>query len=156
MSAIGGIHAALKTLIATDGATAALIANAPFPAAGVSGKAVYDDGSAPQPTQVTPMSALAPWVTVGAWTEVPFGVLGSRAWDCTGQVKVTAQGTEAQGQAIVAALSALLFSLPPTYLTVAGFASCCIVEFQVQPVLLETLAGVLTRSWPVIVRVYAT
>ncbi len=149
MSALGLVYTALKTAIATDATTAALIASSPGTWAGVSGKAVYDDGGAPQ-------GGTMPWVTVGAGTEIPQSTLRARGWNCTVQVKVTAQGTEATGQAIVQALSALLFPDAPKYLTVTGFTRCWVDEFTQQPTLVTTVAGVVTREWPVILRVYAT
>jgi hypothetical protein len=97
-----------------------------------------------------------PWITVGAGTEIPFSSFRSRGWNCTVQVKVTAQGTEATGQAIVAALSALFMPPGPFYITVAGFTSSWVDEFSVQPTLVTVVAGVVTREWPVILRVYAT
>jgi hypothetical protein len=148
MSALGGIIAALKTLIATDGPTAALLASTSA-WQGTSGKAVFDDGGAPQ-------GAAMPWVTVGAGTQFPSSTFRSRGWNCTVQVKVTAQGTEATGQAIVTALSALLYPAAPLYLTISGFASAWVDDFSVQPTLVSTVAGVVTREWPIILRVYAT
>lgn len=147
---MGGIHGALKTLIATDSATAALLANAPGAWAGTSGKAVYDDQTAPQ-------GSAMPWVTVGAWTENLFSGFQKRGWNCTGQVKVTAQLSEEAGQDIVKALSILLApDSGPRYLTVAGFPSTWVDDVSVQPTLVTTVSGVVTREWPVIVRVIAT
>lgn len=148
MSALGGIYAALKTLIAADATTAALLAST-VAWQGTNGKAVYDDGAAPQ-------GGLMPYITVGAGTEVPFSSFRSRGWNCTVQVKVTAQGTEATGQAIVSALSALFYPTAPLYVAIGGFTSCWVEEFTVQPTLVTTIAGVVTREWPVILRVYAT
>ena len=156
MSALGGVIAALKTLCAADAGVAALLANSPGAWAGVNGKAVYDDGAAPQPTQALPMSTLTPWITVGAGTEIPQGTLVRRGWDCTVQIKVTAQGPESVGLAVVAALSALLFpDGTRRTLTVAGFPTCAVMEFTVQPTLVSTVGGLVTREVPVIVRVYA-
>jgi hypothetical protein len=149
MSALGLVYTALKTAIAADATTAALLASSPGAWAGVSGKAVYDDGGAPQ-------GGTMPWITVGAGTEFPLNTFRSQGWNCTVQVKVTAQGTEAEGQAIVRALSALLFPEEPVYLTVDGFTSCWVDEFAQQPTLVTTLASVVTREWPVILRVFAT
>jgi hypothetical protein len=156
MSALGGVYAALKTLIATDATTAALIASAPFPGLGVSGKAVYDDGAAPQPTQVVPMSSLTPYVTIGAGTAIQASGFRARGWNCTVQVKVTAQGSEATGQEIVRMLSALLLPNAPRYLTVTGFTSSWVEDFTPQPTLVTVIGAVVTREWPIIVRVYAT
>jgi hypothetical protein len=149
MSALGGIYTALKTLIATD-ATAALLANAPFSGAGGSPntKAVYDDGAAPQ-------GGSYPLIVVGAGTSVQASSLGSRGWNCTVQIKPIAQSTTTV-QAIVTALSTLLMPIPPRTLTVAGFTSCWVDDFTEQPALIEVIAGVPTRSVPIIVRVYAT
>lgn len=154
MSALGGVYAALKTLIAATPAVTSLLATAPVALGG--GAAIYDDGAAPQPTQAQPLSTLTPWLTVGAGTEVPFSTFRSRGWNCTVQVKLTGQISEAAGQTILAALSALLLPSDPRYLTVAGFPSSWVDEANQQTPLVETIGGVLTRSWPVIVRVYAT
>lgn len=150
MSALGNIYGALKTLIAADATTAALLASSPGAWSGTNGKAVYDDGAAPQGSSM-------PWITVGAGTEVPESTFRSRGWNCTIQVKVTAQGSEAVGHAIVRALSALLMPEPgPRELTVSGFVSCPVTEFTLQQTLVTTLAGQVTREWPVILRVFAT
>lgn len=152
---LGAVYAAVKAEIAADVATAALLANAPAARGG--GKAIYDDGEAPQPTQAVPMSTLTPLVTVGAGTAVQSSTLRKRGWNCSVQVKVIAQGTEATVQAIVAALSALFLPEPGAkYVTVAGFTSSWVADVSVQPTLLELVGGVTTRSVPVILRVYAT
>lgn len=148
MSALGGIYTALKTLIGADATTAALLAASPGAWVGTNGKAIYDDGAAPQ-------AGSMPYLTIGAGTEIPMSSLAQNGWNCTLQVKVTAQGAEAIGQAIVNSLSALLFPMPRRYLTVAGFSTAVIQEFIVQPTLVTTIAGVVTREWPVILRVYA-
>lgn len=153
MSAIGVVHPALKTLIAATSGVTSLLATAPAALGG--GPAIYDDGAAPQPTQATPMSTLTPWLTIGAWTEIQSSALRRRGWNLTGQVKVTAQGSEAVGQAIVRALSALLMPDDGAkYLTVAGF-TCWVADFSVQPTLIGTVGGPLTREWPILLRVYA-
>jgi hypothetical protein len=149
MSALGGVYSALKTAIAADSGVAALLAAAPFAGAGVNGKAVYDEGAVPQ------LSAV-PYLTVGAGTEFPQSTFRSRGWNCTVQVKVTARGSEASGHAIVEALSALLLPPGPYELTVIGFTRSWVDEFTLQPTLIELIAGVTTRSWPVILRVMAT
>lgn len=150
MSALGVIQAALKTLIATDAATAALLANSPGAWAGTSGKAVYDDGAAPQGSSM-------PWVTVGVGTEIPQSTFRTRGWNCTVQAKVTAQGAESVGLAVIAALSALLMpNGGPRTLTVPGFTSAWVHDFAVQSTLVTTIGGVVTREWPVILRVMAT
>lgn len=159
MSAIDVVHPALKTLIAATAGVTSLLATAPVALGG--GPAIYDDGAAPQPTQATPLSSLTPWLTIGAWTEIQSSALRKRGWNLTGQVKVTAQGTTAQGteavgQAIVRQLSSLL--MPDTgakYLTVSGFESCWVDDFSVQPALISTVGGPLTREWPILLRVYA-
>lgn len=152
MSALGGIYTALKTLIATDATVAALLANAPFSGAGGSPntKAVYDDGAAPQVA-----TGGYPLITIGAGTSVQASTLGARGWNCTVQVKPIAQST-ATVQSIVTALSALLMPVPPRTLTVAGFTSCWVDDFNEQPALIELVGGVPTRSVPILVRVYAT
>lgn len=149
MSALGGVYAALKALIGADATTAALLANSPGAWAGVNGKAIYDDGAAPQ-------GSAMPWITIGAGTEIPQGTHGRNGWNCTLQVKVASQGPAATGEAIVAALSALLFPVGRRYLTVTGFGTAVIGEFSRQPELISQVAGVTTREWPLILRVYAT
>lgn len=157
MSALGGIYAALKAEIGADAGVAALLAAEPVTGVGVNGRGVYDDGGAPQATQAKPLSVISPYVTVGAGTEVPQSTFGSRGWNCTVQIKVTGL-SESVGQAIVGALSGLLFpnSPSPKYLAVPGFSSTWVHEFTVQPTLVSSLAGIVTREVPVIVRVFAT
>lgn len=150
MSALGGIYTALKTLIATDTAVAALIVNAPFVGAGgsVNAKAVYDDGLAPQ-------GGSYPLVAVGAGTSAQASSLASLGWNCTVQVKPIGKATD-NVQGIVTVLSALLLTIPRRPLTVPGFPSCWIEDVSEQPALYEIVAGVPTRSVPLIVRVYAS
>lgn len=155
MAALGGIYAALKALIAADSGVAALIANAPAGKGG--GKAIYDDGDAPQASSVQPFSTLSPYLTIGAGTEIAFSTFRKRGWNCTVQVKVVWSGAESTGIAIANALSTLLFQDGgPTTLTVSGFASSWVDDFSLQPTLVTTVAGVVTRELPVIVRVIAT
>jgi hypothetical protein len=154
MSALGSVFTALKTLIAATPSVTSLLAAAPAALGG--GPAIYDDGAAPQPTQAAPLSTLTPWLTIGAGTEIQSSALRKRGWNCTLQVKVTALGNEAVGQAIVRALSALLApDGGATYLTVVGFESSWVDDFSVQSTLVSTIGGAVTREWPIILRVYA-
>lgn len=148
--ALGAVYTALKTLIGSSTAVTDLIADAPAGFGG--GPAIYDDGGAPQSGRVMPD------LTVGAGTQVRFNTIRDSAWNCTVQIKVTWQGYESVGQTIQAALAALLYGGRP--LTVAGYTSSWIGaapdDYVAQPVLVTTIAGVVTRELPIIVRVFAT
>lgn len=154
MSALGSIYGALKTLIATDATTAALLANSPGVWVGTNGKAVYDDGEVPQFTAQQLLTAY-PLVAVGAGTEVQASTLGVRGWNATVQVKPIAK-TFDDVQEVATALSVLFLPVPPRVLSLAGFTSCWIEDVAPQSALQENSAGTLLRSIPLIVRVYAT
>jgi hypothetical protein len=147
--ALGAVYTAIKALLAADGTTTALLATAPTGFGG--GPAIYDEGAAPS-------AATMPYLTIGAGTMVPFDTFRSMGWNCTLQIKVvgigSGVGSEAAGQAIVAALAALLSR--GRALTVTGYTSSWCDEFVVQPSFVSVVAGVTVREWPVILRVYAT
>lgn len=144
---LGAVYAALKTALSGAGPLTALLATKTLGGA----PAVYDEGGVPQ------ASAL-PYVTVGAGTQVPdhtMGPLGSArfGWNCTVQVKAVGTGNEASGLAIMSQVAAVLYDGRDLGLT--GYSNSWCEEFTVQPTLIETVAGVVTRSWPAIVRVKA-
>jgi hypothetical protein len=141
--ALGAVYAALRALLAADAPLVALLATAPV----TGGAAIYDEGGAPQ-------LGTMPYLTIGAGTMVPFDTFQLMGWNCTVQIKAVGQISEAAGQAIVARLAALLSR--GRSLTVSGYTSAWCDEFQVQPTIVTTVAGIVTREWPVILRVFAT
>jgi hypothetical protein len=148
---LGSIYAALKTLLAAHAPLTALISVKPVGGAA----AIYDDGSAPQ-------AATMPYLTVGAGTQNPWHTMGDAndatvtrwGWNCTVQIKAVGQGNEASGLAIMSTVATALRE--GTALTLAGYASAWCDEFQVFPTLITVQAGVTTREWPAILRVYCS
>ena len=144
---LGKVYTAFKTALAAWGPLTALLATKPVG----SGPAIYDDGSVPQ-------AATFPYLTIGAGTQVPWHTMGMESeprhgWNCTVQVKAVGQGTEASGLAVMSQVAAVLYD--GRVLSLAGYGSSWCEEFVVQPTIITLVAGVTTREWPVIVRVYA-
>jgi hypothetical protein len=117
------------------------------PSAKGGGPAIYEDGEVAQ-------GQLFPYLTIGAWTQVPFHSMGQGyGWNCTGQIKAVGQRTNAS---VAAVLSAALAVLPEGLgISVDGWSGVCVLgEATVQPSIKTTLAGVVTIEIPVILRVY--
>jgi uncharacterized protein DUF3168 len=146
--ALGAIYVALKALMAAYVPLTGLIA---VKTLGVNVPAIYDEGAVPQ-------SSAMPYLTIGAGTQVPWHTMGMAnmarwGWNCTVQIKAIGQGTEASGLAIMSQVAAVLYG--GRELSLAGYGSSFIDdEFTVQPTIVTTLAGVTTREWPAILRVY--
>lgn len=138
------IQETLVELLAADTALGALLASKPAAKGG--GPAIYSDGEVAQ-------GQLFPYLTIGAWTQVPFHSMGSAyGWNCTGQIKAVGQRSEGPVSAV---LSAALAVLPEGIaISVDGYTSSCVGEATVQPALKTTLAGVVTIEIPAIIRVY--
>lgn len=137
------IQNAMEALFDADTGLTALLASKPAPKGG--GPAIYDDGDVAQ-------GQLFPYLTIGAWTQVPDHSLGaSWGWNCTVQLKVVAQ-RQALLQPVLSALMGLVED--GTKFDLTGYGSAQFAEMNVQPVLRETLAGVPTYSLPAILRVY--
>jgi len=144
--ALGPIYVALKALLAATGPLTALLATKTLSGA----PAIYDEGSVPQ-------SSVMPYLTIGAGTQVPWHTMGAigtarYGWNCTLQIKAVSQAGEAVGLAIMSQVAA---ALPDgVALTLAGYGSAWAEEFTLHPTIITTLAGVTTREWPAIVRVF--
>jgi Protein of unknown function (DUF3168) len=143
-AALAPIYAALVALLEADAALTALLASRPMSYGG--GPAIYDEGAVPQ-------TAAMPYLTIGAGTQIGFHSMGpAYGWNCTLQIKASGQGTEAEGLAI---MSAVLAVLPPgRLLDVPPFASAWCDAITLQPTIITLLAGVTTRGWPALFRVY--
>ena len=133
-----------------------LVAYTPLTSRLASAGAVYADGAVPQ-------GAAMPYLTMGAATQVrdnrfgaattanPFPTIG---WNCTLQIKAVGQGQgEDVGLAIMHEVGTVLRE--GTNLTLAGYGSAFVDEFEIFPTLIETVNGIVTRQWPAILRVKA-
>jgi len=149
--ALSAIYTALKTLMVAYAPLTALLAVKPL---GVSVPAIYDEGSVPQ-------AATMPYLTIGAGTQTPWHTMGDAndptakrwGWNSTLQIKAVGQGNEASGLAILSQVATVLYG--GRNLTLAGYNTAWIDDdFNVQPTLVTTLAGVTTREWPAILRVF--
>jgi hypothetical protein len=138
------IQETLVAMLSADTSLVALLASKPSAQGG--GPAIYEDGSVPQ-------GQLFPYLTIGAWTQVPFHNMGSGyGWNCTGQIKAVGQRTTGP---VASVLSAALAVLPEGQaLSVDGYPASCLGEATVQPAIKTTLAGVVTIEIPAILRVY--
>jgi len=143
---LGPVYVELKSLMAAYAPLTGLLAVKTL--GGL--PAIYDEGSVPQ-------GSAMPYLTIGLGTQIPWhtmGVVGSSryGWDCTIQIKAVGQGTEASGLAILGKVATVLRE--GTDLTLAGYGSAWCDEFTVQPTIITILAGVTTREWPAILRVF--
>lgn len=146
---LGKIYTAFKTALAASAPLTALLATKTLGG----GPAIYDEGSVPQTSTFN-----GPYLTVGAGTQNPWHTMGDESllrhgWNCTVQVKAVGQGNEASGLAVMSQVAAVLYD--GRVLSLAGYGSSWCEEFVVQPTIITLVAGVTTREWPVIVRVYA-
>lgn len=143
---LGAIYAALKTLMAGSAPLTALIATKTLGGA----PAIYDDGSVPQ-------GSTMPYLTIGLGTQNPSHTMGMPSfarygWNCTVQIKAVGQGAESTGLAILGQVAAVCYE--GRELNLAGYTYSYCDEFSVQPTLITTVAGVTTREWPAILRVF--
>lgn len=138
------IQETLVEMLAADTSLVALLASKPSSKGG--GPAIYEDGEVAQ-------GQTFPYLTIGAWTQVPFHNLGQGyGWNCTGQIKAVGQRSNAS---VAAVLSAALAVLPEGQeISVDGYTTSCLGEANVQPAIKTTLAGVVTIEIPAIIRVY--
>lgn len=145
--AIPAIDTALRAVMVAHAPLTALLATKPAAKGG--GPAIYADGEVAQ-------GQTFPYLTIGAWTQVPFNSLspGTDGYgaNCTGQIKAVGQRSEAQLMTIMN-LVAGLFEQGEA-LTVSGYSSGWTDEFNVQPTLKTTQAGITTFELPAILRVY--
>lgn len=145
------IYAALKSLLVGHAPLTSLLH--PAPQGFGSGPGIYDEGNAPQ---LAPKDVM-PYLTVGAGTQNPLHTMGPAAaakwgWNCTIQIKATGQMLESAGLLILSRVAGLLYD--GRELSVTGYATAQCADFTVQPTLHQTLAGVVTREFPAILRVY--
>ena len=143
---LGAVYTTLKALLAAHAPLAALLATKTIGGT----PAVYDEG------ETAVQNAKLPYLTVGAGTQIPMHTMGPNGsprygWNCTVQVKGVAQGSETSLLAIMSEVAEVLYD--GRDLGLAGYATSWCEEFTIQPTLIEILAGVVTRSSPVIVRV---
>jgi hypothetical protein len=140
------IYRALRTL---------LVAYTPLTSRLASVGAVYKDGSVPQ-------GAPMHYLTMGAATQIGdprFGAAtGAKAspthgWNCTLQIKAVGQAGEDDGLAIMHEVGTVLEA--GTTLTLSGYGSAFVDEFDLFPTLITTVAGITTREWPAILRIRA-
>src|SRR5688572_17880580 len=125
--AVGPIETAIRALLVADGTLTGLLASKPSALGG--GPAIYEDGAVYQ-------GATFPYLTIGAWTQVPFhslGLSGNYGWNCTGQLKAVGQNrtTEAPIRAVMSRVFALLYH--GRRLTVTGYGSAWCDEMNLQP-----------------------
>ncbi len=144
---LGAIYAAIKALLAAAAPLTTLIAVKTLGGA----PAIYDEGAVPQ-------SSLMPYLVIGAGTQVPSHTMGMQGtarygWNCTLQIKAVGQVAEASGLAIMSQVATVLYD--GRELNLAGYGSSWAEEFIVHPTIVTQLAGVTTREWPAIVRVFA-
>lgn len=143
--AVVPIETALRALLV---ASAPLVALLPTKAASQGGgPAFYNDGEVPQ-------GAPMPYVTIGAWTQVPFHSMQTYGWNCTCQIKVTGQKLEDPLFAIMSAAMAVLEH--GQALTVTGYTHSWIDEFNLQPTLKSVIGGVTNLEVPAILRVFVS
>lgn len=119
------------------------------PAAKGGGPAIYADGDVPS-------GQTMPYLTIGAWTQVPFHRLSPDAdgygWNCTVQIKAVGQRSENQ---LFSVLNEVFAIFPHgEALDVAGYSTAWLDEFNVFATIKTTLAGVTTYEVPAILRVY--
>lgn len=154
--ALGGIYAAVRTLLLADAALAPLLApdvrDPDIPA-------IYPEGA-------VPAGAARPYLTMGAGTQVPSHRMGDPddpryGWDCTIQLKAVghAQGEE-QNVMILDAVGLALRD--GTELTVqAGgspgvpYSTAWCDDWIVQPTIITIDGGITIRETPAILRVKA-
>lgn len=154
--AIPAIDSALRALLVADAGLVALIASKPAARGG--GPAIYADGEVPS-------GATFPYLTVGAWTQVPFhrfsptgspGEGSGWGWNCTGQIKAVGQLAAGKSETTLLNVMSEVWSALPhgESLDVDGYNSAWIDEFNLFPSIKTTLGGVVTIEVPAIVRVY--
>jgi hypothetical protein len=142
------IQTVLFELFEADTALAGLLASKPTPRGG--GPAIYVDGDVYQ-------GQTFPYLTIGAWTQVPFHNLSpdgtGYGWNCTVQIKATGQ----RSPDLYDVMSAVFGIVPHGQACqIDGYDSGWFDECNLQPILKSTLAGVVTYELPAILRVYVS
>jgi hypothetical protein len=145
--AIPAIDAALRDAMEGSAALTALLAVRPAARGG--GPAIYVDGDVFQ-------GQLFPYLTIGAWTQVPAhrfspGTDGY-GWNVTVQVKAIGQRSEAQLFSVMNEVWALLPQ--GTALEVAGYSSAWADEFNIVQTFKSIEAVVMTYQVAAILRIF--
>lgn len=143
------VDAALRALFVANVTLTAAIATKPSAYGG--GPAIYEDGKVPQ-------GATMPYLTIGAWTQIPFNNLAPDStgygYNCTCQLKAVGQTTEA---ALMAVMNKVFAVIPQGQaLTVSGYSGCWTDELALHPTIKEVVGAVTTLSIPAILRVYVS
>ncbi len=147
------LYTAIKALLVADSALTAMIATKVIGGS----PAVYNEGEA------AVQGARFPYLTVGAGTQVPehtFGAHGTPkyGWNCTVQIKAVSQGRSPAGVFIPGSHESVLMSAVANVLyddrdlNLPDYSESYCSEFTIPTTLIETIAGVLTRSAVAIVR----
>lgn len=143
------LQTAIEAVLSADTGLTALLASKPTARGG--GPAIYTDGDVAQ-------GATFPYLTIGAWTQVPYHSLSPDStgygWNCTVQIKAVGQRSQAQ----LAAILSEVFGLLPhgSRLSVNGYTGVWCDEMNIQPAIKTTLAGLTTYEIPAILRVIVT
>ena len=143
------VQAAIEAVLEADTALAALLASKSTARGG--GPAIYTDGDVPQ-------GATFPYLTIGAWTQVPFHSLSPSGtgygWNCTVQIKAVGQRSQTALFTILSNVIGLLEH--GTQLTIDDYTSVWCDEVSIQPVLKSQVGAIVTFEIPAILRVYVT
>ena len=144
---IPAIESALRARMLATSALTTLLASKPAARGG--GPAIYADGDVPQ-------GQLFPFLTIGAWTQVPSHRMSPGAdgygWNCTVQIKAIGQRSDAQ---VYEVINQVMAAFPHgTALTVSGYTTAWTDEATLQPMLNNITAGMTTKEVPLILRVF--
>jgi hypothetical protein len=149
--AVSAIDTAIRALLVADATVVSRLATKPTARGG--GPAIYTDGDVPS-------GATFPYLTIGAWTQIPSHNLSpdttGYGWNCTGQLKAVGQLSQSNNETTLLNLMSAVYAALPQgrSLTVSGYGSGWVDEMTLQPSLKTTLAGVVTIEVPAIVRVF--
>jgi len=154
--AIPSIEAALRALLVAESSLTVLIATKPTAKGG--GPAIYQDGE-------VPTGQTFPYLTIGAWTQTKFhrfspqgspGEGSGWGWNCTGVIKAIGQLAGGKTETTLQNVMTEVFGALPEgeRLTVDGYTSAWVDEWNLQPVIKTTLNNITTLEVPAIIRVY--
>ena len=143
------VQAAIEAVLEADTGLVALLASKSSARGG--GPGIYTDGDVPQ-------GATFPYLTIGAWTHVPFHNLSPSGtgygWNCTVQIKAVGQRSQQQLADVLSEVFGVLEH--GTRLDMDSYNAAWCDEMSIQPAMKTTLAGVTTYEIPAILRVYVT
>lgn len=144
------VDTALRTAFLANAVLVAALSTKPSAHGG--GAAIYEDGR-------VPMGATFPYLTIGAYTQIPFhqfapdGTSGY-GYNVTLQLKVVGQTSEATLMGVMNKVLPVVAH--GSALTVSGYSHSWTDECLVQPKLTEVIGAVTTFSIPAILRVYVS